>query len=202
MTPDVAQVQLVPLDNFDYDNYVDGGNTSFAPPPEGVYTAQAPIIHNDGTLVLSDTNDFRPSSEGILMLRVDPITIVTPEYKGRTVRFQQFSTKKYAKREGSQVLDFLRACGLAVRPKSNDEMRAACVMASGRTFKFALIWEAFNKDTKETTSGYENFPPDPQNPSKRLSYVIDPYDNSKKWYANSRVKYFISAVAKNGNGAA
>lgn len=187
MSADVAQTQLAAFDIIDFDHYSDMG-TSYAPPPEGVYTGKAPIITDEA---------FGVTAEGYLKVTVDPIEIVTPgPGQGYKVRFTRLSAKKYKNREGSQVADYLRACGIAARPKNNDELKAALKMTSGRTMNFSLIWEAFNKETKETTSGWENFPPDPANPAQRLTYVPDQFDENKKWYANGRVKYFVSAVKK------
>lgn len=200
MMADVAQTDLAKFDVIDFDHYQDGGaGKSYAPPVEGKYTGKAPTIKDDGTDILSDTNDFRRSAEGYLQLRLDPITIVGsgPE-NGYTIRFSSFSSKKYQKREGSQVFDFLRACGIAARPKSEAELRQAIRMASGRTFQFALVWEAYIKSADETLSGMDNFPLlDPENPSKgHQPWVKDEFEEGKRWFANGKVRYFISALSK------
>lgn len=60
-----------------------------------------------------------------------------------------------------------------------------------------MVWEAYNKDTQETTKGEQNFPPDPQDPSKRQSWIKDEFDEKKRWFANGKVKYYVSAIKKN-----
>lgn len=191
---DVAQVSLIEPEQIDFDKYQDGGGGNYTPPAEGKYVGKAPVIKDDGTLNLSDTNDFTVTQEGYLSVRLDPIELLDSSAKGYKVRFTKLSAKKYKNREGSQMLDFLRSCGIAARPKSNAELRAALKMASGRTFTFGLQWEAYNKDTKERTRGWDNFPPNPQNPAEKLPYLVDEFDPTKKWYANGQVRYFVSAV--------
>ena len=196
---DVAQTNLAAFDIIDFDNYQDGGTSgkSYAPPVEGQYVGKVPAIKDDGTDVISATNDFGRTQEGYLKFRLDPVELVGVDY---TIKYQNaFSSKKYKNREGSQVFDFLRACGIAARPKNETELRQALKMASGRTFKFALIWEAYNKDTQETTSGMNNFPVDPNDPSKHLPYIKDEFDSSKRWFANGKIRYFVSALSKGNN---
>lgn len=195
MSADVAQTNLAAFDIIDFDNYQDGGaGKSFAPPVEGQYVGKVPQIKDDGTDVLSATNDFGRTQEGYLKFRLDPVELVGVDY---TIRYQNaFSSKKYAKREGSQVFDFLRACGVAARPKNETELRQALKMTSGRTFKFALIWEAYNKTTQETTSGMSNFPVDANDPTKRTPWIKDEFEDGKRWFANGKIRYFISALTK------
>jgi hypothetical protein len=187
MTPDVAQLELTAFDPIDFDQYEDGGTGSYAPPPEGKYIARAPQITDES---------FGVTKAGYLKVTLDPIEVLSPEANGYKIRFTKLSAKKYAKRNGSQTGDFLRACGIAFSPKNNDELKQALKMASLRTFSFVLIWEAFNKDLQESTSGYENFPPDPQDPTQRLPYILDPHDPTKRWWAYGKVRYFVSAIPK------
>jgi hypothetical protein len=187
MAADVSQLNLREPDLINFDKYQDGGN-SFTPPPEGKYFGQVSPITDEA---------FGATGEGYLKLTVPEITIVNAQTgNGYKVKYTQLSSKKYAKREGSQFLDFLRAAGIAARPTSNEELKSAAKMASGRVVQFQLIWEAYDKNTKQSTSGYENFPVDPADASKRLTYVLDTIDENKKWYANGKVRYFISAINK------
>lgn len=195
MTADVAQMNLTPFDILDFDSYEEGGGSgkSYAPPAEGRYTGRV-VIKDDGTDTISETNSFGRTAEGYLKLRLDPIEILEASANGYQVRFTNLSSKKYAKRNGSQVYDFLRACGIDARPKNEAELRAALKSASGRPFQFQLIWEAYNKDTQESTSGVENFPKDESgNPQP---WVRDEFDSNKRWFANGKVRYFISALKK------
>lgn len=186
---DIAAMDLVEADPINYEEYQEQtGFQSYAPPPEGKYTAKAPIFTEEA---------FGATKEGYLKVTVDPIEIIGPTNAGYKIRYQMpLSAKKYSNREGNSIIDFLRAVGLAIRPKTNAEYVSAVKMASGRPFQFGLVWEAYNKDTQETTKGESNFPPDPQDPSKRQPFIQDEYDSKKKIYANGKVKYYISAVAK------
>lgn len=190
---DVAQTNLVAFDPIDFDQYEDGGGKDFSTPPEGRYVGRAPIIKDDGTDVISDTNSFGRTAEGYLKLNLDGVTLVDGPKPGYAIRYQTISSKKYKARNGSQVLDFLRACGIAARPQSDAELRAACKMASNRTFSFQLVWEGFNKSTEENF-GIAECDTDPNDPTKKLSYMTDPYDPTKRWFANGRIRYFISAI--------
>ena len=194
MNADVAQTNLVELDPLNWDEYKDSSDlgSKYAPPSEGKYFATAPII--------TDSN-FTATREGYLKCNLEPFKVLNPgkEGDGYEVKYQSLSAKKYKNREGSQMADFLRACGVAARPATNDQMRTALKMCSGRRFQFGLVWEAYNKITQESTSGMENFPIDPQDPTKHLSYINDPYEQGKRWFANGRVKYFVSAIGGNSS---
>lgn len=186
MTADIAGMDLKELDVLDYDNYESGGKSFIALPPEGRYWGQAPEITDES---------FGVTKEGRLKVSVDPIVIVNSGTgDGYAIRFTSLSSKKYANRNASQMLDFVRACGLDIRPNTNDELKAALKMCSGRTFQFALVWEAYNKDTQVETSGQENFPTNPD--GTRQTYLDETTSDGKKVYANGKVKYFIDAVAK------
>tara|TARA_R110000868_G_scaffold408098_1_gene690276 strand:- start:308 stop:913 length:606 start_codon:yes stop_codon:yes gene_type:complete len=199
-TANVAQMDLTPFDILDFDNYEDGGSAgpakSFAPPAEGRYTGRISALPDDGTDVSSSTNAFGRTQEGYLKLTLDTIEVLDPAANSYSVRFTRLSSKKYAKRNGSQVLDFLRACGIDARPKSEVELRAILKTAVGRPFQFQLVWEAYNKDTQESTSGSENFPKtatgEPQ------AWIRDEFDDKKRWFANGKVRYFVSAFQKQG----
>lgn len=183
----MADVAGLQFDAVDFDKYQDGGGaTSYAPPDEGKYFGKLPII---------DDTSFDKTQEDYLKLKVDPIEIVNAQNgaNGYKVRFSHFSAKKYKNREGSQVLDLMRACGVAARPQNVEELKAICKSLSGRTFQFTLQWEAYNKETQETTQGQENFPVDPTNPGKRLPYI---QDGDKRVWANGRLRYTISALGK------
>ncbi len=178
-------MNLVEPEQINFDKYEDG-NKSFGPPAEGRYFGRVPVFPQT-----DDSTVFGATQAGYLKIKVDPIEIVGNDYK---VRFTSLSAKKYANREGNQILDFIHACGLDLRPTTNEEYKAAVRQCSGRTAQFGLIWEAYNKDTEETTKGAKNFPTDSQgNPQ---SWLPDPYDSNKKIYANGRVQYWISGLQK------
>lgn len=177
-------MDLMPFEPPDYDNYDDGApQGSYAPPDPGRYTGKVPLITDEA---------FGKTQEGYLSVLVDPIEILGNG--GHTVRFTYLSAKKYKNREASQVTDFLRSCGIAARPKTNEEVKAAVKQASGRTFQFGLDWEARNKTTGEKVKGKANFPQDPADPNKKLPYILDTVDANKRWWANGRIRYFINAI--------
>lgn len=182
MTADVAALNF---DVVDFDKYQDG-QPSYAPPDEGKYFGKAPVI---------DDTAFGQTKENYLKVTIDPITICnnTAPAEGYKVRFTNLSAKKYKNREGSQVLDYLRACGIAARPTTVEELKSLIKSTSGRVFQFTLVWEAYDKETQEETSGQENFPVDPANPTKHLPYITK---GDRRVWANGRMRYTISAVGR------
>lgn len=188
---DVAGMNLVEPDEIDFENYAEsasGSGQSYAPPPEGRYVGKAPIFTDEC---------FGATQAGYLKVSIPEIEIVGPSGAGYKIRYQMpLSAKKYSNREGNSIIDFLRACGIPVRPKTNDEYKSAVKMASNKTFQFGLVWEAYNKDTQETTKGEENFPVDPQDATKHQPWFPDPYDEKKRVFANGKVKYYVSAITK------
>lgn len=198
---DVAGFDSKPFDIIDFGAYQDGGGSGkdFTPPAEGKYMGRLPLIKDDGSETPSENNHFGRTAEGYLRLDFGqtPIVVVDGPKPGYEIKYCSFSSKKYKGRMGSQTIDLLRACGIAAQPTSEAELRQALKMLSGRTFQFALVWEARNKDNREEdVKGMENFPVDPSDPSgvKRLPYVKDKYDDTKRWWANARIRYTVSAI--------
>jgi hypothetical protein len=184
MSADVAQTNLAKFDAIDYENYSDGG---FIPlPDEGKYVGKVPALTDES---------FDTTAEGYLKLKLDPIVIVGPQGAGYKIRFTNLSAKKYSNREGSQVMDFLRACGIPLKPKSLDELKTACKMASNRTFQFGLTWEVYNKETKEAVKGRSALEAT-KGWNSEGRYLVDEFDATKKWYANGKVRYYVSAIQK------
>lgn len=191
---DIAGMDLKPLDPIDFDNYSDGGGKgNYTPPDEGRYIGKIGQITgqpgvNGGSFGVTKNGDRK-------YILGDVEIINAPEDKNRVIRFTEVSSKKYSNREGSVAIDFLRAAGIDAQPKTVAELDNYFLMASGRTFQFQLQWVAKNKDTKEETKGMESFPEDPNNPGKKAPFIVDGFDASKKWWANAKVQYFVSAVA-------
>ncbi len=170
------------------------------PPVEGRYTGRIGAILDDGSDTISSTNSFGRTAEGYLKVELPEIEILDQAANGYKVKYTRLSSKKYSNRNGSQVMDFLRACGMDVRPKTEAELRAALKLTAGRPFQFQLVWEAYNKDTQETISGAANFPKDGNNQPQ--PFIRDEYDTSKRWFANGKVRYFVSAFGNPGEGSA
>lgn len=188
---DVAQMALVEPEQIDLEQYQDGGGSgkSFAPPDEGRYVGRLPAITEE---------NFGSTQAGFLKLKIDFDIMDAPlrtDGNPQQIKYASFSAKKYQNRAGSQLLDLIRACGVVPTANTNDYLKATLKALSGKTFSFQLVWEAYNKDADENINGQENFPLD-QATGKRLSYVIDEHDNTKRWFANAKVKYTISAIQK------
>jgi hypothetical protein len=181
---DIAGMETVAFDVLDGD-YQDGGKNFVSLPPEGKYIGQAPVITDES---------FGLTRENYLKLTIDPITIVGDSNGGGTgkdykVRFTRLSAKKYSNRNGSQVMDYLRACGFDVKPNSPDELKQYLKMTSGKTFQFALQWEGYDKnDPERDLRGADKFGGN--------TWVASEIDPEQKVYANGKVRFFISAVGK------
>jgi len=177
---DIAGMETVIFDPIDMASYEDGGKSFVSLPPEGKYMGQAPVITDES---------FGLTNAGHRKVTLDPITIVSDEGKGYQIRFTRLSAKKYSNRNGSQVLDFLRACGINAPINSDEEMKAYLKMCSGRTFQFALQWEGYDKnDPNRDLRGADKF--------GGQTFVMSDVDPEQKIYANGKVRFFISAVGK------
>lgn len=182
---DVSQMSLLEPDLILFEKYEDG-NKSFGPPPEGRYFARIPVFPSN-----DDPAVFGSTQAGYLKINIPPIEVVGTDYK---IRFTSLSAKKYSNREGNQIIDFVRACGLDLRPTTNEEYKAAVRQCSGRTAQFGLVWEAYNKADQTTTKGAKNFPVGED--GKPQSWLPDPYEDGKKIYANGKVQFWISGLQK------
>ncbi len=186
MCADVAGMDYKAPDQIDYTKWEGGGPKSYAPPPEGRYFATAPIFPLD-----DDPAVFGRTKNGDLKISLDPIKLQGVDY---TIRFTTLSAKKYSNRESNQIVDFIKACGLNLQPQTEQEYKDAVRQCSGRSFQFNLIWEAYNKDTQETAARFaKNFPVGAD--GKPQSWLPDPYDDTKKIFANGKVQYYVPANA-------
>lgn len=187
---DVAQLNLLEPDQIDFANYSDGPK-GYTVPAEGKYLAQLPII--------SDANFQKPDGSplttkaGYRKVAIDPITIRGGAEEGYEIKYTELSFKKYSNREGSQVLDLLRACGYAGQPQSNAEIIAALKMMSGRTFQFGLQWKCW--DGNEEILGMDN-PRFKDEEGNVVPWVVDPNDSEKRKWARGQIKFYVSAVKK------
>ncbi len=186
MCADVAQLELIEPEQINFDKYEDG-NKSFAPPPDGRYFARVPVFPMSDV----DSEVWQSTKAGQFMVQVDPLELVDKSY---SVRFTKLSATKYKNREGNAILDFIRGCGLDLRPQTIAEYKQALRQCSGRTVQFGLIWEAYNKADQTTLKGMENFPTGED--GKPQSWIPDPYEDGKKIYARGKVRYWVSGLQK------
>lgn len=182
---DVAQMNTVAFDPIDMDSYEEGGKSFVALPPEGKYWGQAPIFTDES---------FQLTKENYRKVIIDPITIVNSDVgNGYQIRFSSLSAKKYSNRNGSQVLDFLRACGISAPITSDAELQAYVKACSGKSFQFALVWEGYDKlDKDREIRGQEAFVVD----GVQQNFIYSDVDPTQKVWANGKVKFYISAVGK------
>ena len=178
---DVSQLNLAQPDSINWDEYQDGGK-GFAPPPAGRYWGIAP-----------ESFTFKPTQERKLMAVIDPITIAPgQEGAGYQVRFSNASVKKFEKREGSMLGDYLRSHGIVSQPRTNEEYAALVESTAGRQFEFMLNWEAYCKQCQTTAAkGFKNFPNDGN--GGKVSKIKCPHCDTEV-YANGKATAFISAV--------
>jgi len=210
-TDNVAQTNLKEPERVDWDNY---GKTYQAPPP-ALGVDGNPIVYY-GVVESPTTTD---ADEGYLNVLLDPIKLTRAgSYDGYTIRFTRASVKPFQKNgepikgNPNKLANFLRACGLQVKPQTNADYTAAVNAAKGKAFGFTIDWEAYNKDTGERVKGFTNFPEDPDRPGQRKSIlkrgdVIVERDSkgnitgtrtvdSEVLFANARLRYFKDATPK------
>ncbi len=192
---DVAEIVW---DEIDYQNYDTGGGgsaKSYGPPPAGKYFGVVgPISFGKtaaGHVSVFPGEKTESGKQAIVKVKVQG----QDDYE---MRIFPLSSKKYSNRQGSQAIDFLRACGIDAQPKSADEFVALCKMASGRTFQFGLDWEGFfSKDEPEhNKKSMKEFAKDEQDPSKHQPWYPHPYEEGKRIWARARIAYFVDAVKK------
>lgn len=213
----IAQTDLREPERVDWDLKP----SSYAPPPVAVDGNGKPITYYGTVGEAKEDGD----DNGYLQFMLDPIK---EKVSGTILRFTRASTKPFTRknRETGEVepmkgnpnrlSNFLKAVGLAAKPQTNAEYRAAVKAAIGRTFGFTIDWEAYNKDTGERVKGYLSFPDDPERPGMKKSIlragdVVTERDNkgnitgtrtiqSEILFANPRLKYFQDATPKVGRG--
>jgi hypothetical protein len=204
---DISQLSLREPEVVDWDTL--GKGSSYTPPPPAVDPSGKPIVYY-GVATVSTTE---PTKEGYLQLLLDPLKIVdSGTANGYTLRFTRVSTKPFEKNGApikgnpNSAANFLRATGLQARPQTNSEYIAAAKATNGKKFPFTIKWEAYNKDTGEKVSGYENFPDDQERPGQKKSIlkagdVVTERDSkgnvtgtrvieSEVLFANARLKFF------------
>lgn len=192
---DVAgmNMEAVDFDFIDASEYDEGGSKgSFGPPPEK--DSNGKPIKYFGTLGMITDESFSTTRENRLKLNYTA-TIVNPNGPGDgyEIKFQSASSKKYSNRNASQMMDLLRAAGLAVSPSTPDELKAYLKMASGKTIQFTIQWRGYDKATQETFEGADQFVDDK---GVQQTYRVSSDDATKRVWANASIRFFVSAVGK------
>lgn len=182
--------------------------------PQSKFQAPPPAIGPDGRFIVymgQAPTSFAPGStpEGLLSVRIDPITIVksgNPDIDGYVLRFTDASLTPFKGKDGQptnthKLGTYLRACGIVAKPQTNAEYMAAVKQTAGKVFPFVLDWKARNKDTGEEVVGYKNFPDDPDRPGQKKAILKagDTYLDSQGMtqtvksevmFANARLRYY------------
>lgn len=221
---DLSQQNLREPEKVDWDNY--GKSSSYVAPPPAVGPDGKAITYKG---IAESVKVNGGDQEGFLQILIDPIKLVqSGKHDGYTIRFTRASVAPYTKldpatgkrvpKKGNPnaVADFLRACGLAVKPQTNaDYIAAVNAAASGRkVFPFTVDWEAYSKDTGESVKGYMNFPDDPDRPGEKKAIlkrgdrytVSDRKGNilesktveSEVLFANARLRFFQDPTRQRG----
>lgn len=175
---DISQLSLQAPDSIEWDQYQSSGEF-MPPPPKGKYMGQAPTAFA-----------FGGTAKGQLSVTIDPIVIQGPTSQGYKVRFTRASVTRWPNKMGSMLGDYLRSNGVVAQPQTNEEYVSLVEATSNRVFPFLLDWEAYDKETGETTKGYDSFPSDGN--GGRIPYIIT--NDGRKVYANARVQSFVSSV--------
>jgi hypothetical protein len=176
---DVATIK--PPDPIDWNNYDDRG-TGKPLPPKGEYQLIPVAI---------DTK--RRTKEGYFQATVD-FKVVAPgqPFDGYLSRFNRFSTKKWREDANSNpAADYLRGFGMKGPFGSDAEYEKAIMATLNRPAKGLADWEIYDSATGFSLKRYEDFPTDDK--GNKLTMVEK---DKKKHFANVKVRYLVSTVAK------
>ena len=149
---DINNLQLREPDPIDWGNYDTGESKPIYLPPKGVYLLQ-----------VAEAPEAAGTSEGYLLMKFPLFKIIKPgdPADGAEIRFTNLSVKKWVKREGSPLGDFLKAIGIEGQ-RTNAEYIAAAQATVGRTFEASVDWKAYCSPSKGgcglEIKKMENFP--------------------------------------------
>lgn len=182
---DIAQLGLTgEPDRIEWNQYQDSQAIQ-PPPPDGVYTVQAPATilfgkwEKDGRSYLKIA-----ASQG----ETGPL-VITDEgaAKGVKLFYPFITTRKYKNKMGSAFGDYLRAFGILAEPQSDAEYAQLAQATAGRFGKVATKQEGYCKACDETVfEGQAAF--------NGATSAKCPHCNGTV-YARAKVDRFISAVA-------
>jgi hypothetical protein len=141
---DIAQFNLDQPDQLEWDKYQDAQAIRSAP-PEGIYTVQAP----DEILFDPWVKDGR---KYLIVAQDTKALVITDEgaAKGYKLYFPFISTRKYAKRMGSQMADYIRGFGIPAQATTNEEYAQLAAATAGRFAKVSTRQEGYCKQCQET----------------------------------------------------
>ena len=182
-----------------FDDYDVGGWT---PPPQAKAigpTGKPEFITYRLTTPNADKFEFRPDRNGFLMAVVDGFAVEGANY---TLRKEYLSSAPFPKkdkagnvtgtRNASQLGNYFRAHGLAVRPATAQEYESFALATAGRQFSATLDWSAYDSDRGvEVAKSWDAFPDDPDNPGQKLAYIEQ---DGKRFWARAGVKRYVDQI--------
>lgn len=193
----VNDTMLHAPDPVDWSTYDDGGKKFVPLAPEGEYTVQETDAPTQGV------------RDGYLTFTLAPLKILDKgPGEGQEIRFADISTKKWPKRNGSSMGDYLRAKGVSLQgTPSNEQYIAAVKAVTTRPFRISVRWNgkcqvcgsyfrgaaAYPVREDGSPQSYMDCPNGCKDPSGTLIEGTDEVRPSRV-FANLRVGFFKVAV--------
>ncbi len=208
-----AQQNLREPERTDWDNAYKG--SKYAPPPPAYDDNGKPIVYQAKLKEIKEVD----ADEGYLNFQADFTLVDHPDVSIRgwisarpfMRRNRETGELEPMKGNPNKLGSLLKASGVAAKPQSNSEYRAAVKAINGRAIPLTIDWEARNKDLGETVRGYYSFPKDEQTGMRKailkkgdLAFETDAKNNitgthvveSEVLFANARLRYFIDQNRK------
>lgn len=187
---DINDLQLKPPDPIEWDQYETGAKGAFRLAPKGEYV-----------LVAHDLPEKGATKEGYLQYKFKVLKIQAPgtPWDQQEIRYTNVNTKRWPNRVGSSFGDYLLACGIAMRPATNEEYEQAIQATIGVPFRVRADWEAVCKEGNYhyRLKNEENFPLDTES-NERLSSFLCPeclkVGKETRLFGNVVVKAFLPAA--------
>lgn len=167
---DISQLELDEPQQIDWTD-VDTGSDYHVPPVPVEADGKTRVVFTIGPL---PRPKFKADRNKKLMAVFEGVQVQGSDHK---IGFYNVSTTLFPNRDktgtrnvSAAAILFL-ACGVRIDPQNNDEYQAAFLACEGRTFQAKGDWRAHSTATDETIAGYQNFPVDPKDPTRRLAVV-------------------------------
>jgi hypothetical protein len=143
---DVNSLETNVPDMIDWDAYEDA--VARKPmPPEARYTFQ---IGNEVVVTVGADKNVSATFD---------MTILDGEHAGYQMRFVRVSSRRFRNANACSAGDLLRNVESPYRPQSPDEWEMALKAAAGTIAQdVECVWEAYDKETKQSTKYMKNFP--------------------------------------------